>query len=196
MEGIFGISSNIGLPLLHGFINFSAEYSDSRGTSRGQRYDLAVGGGSGLTPAQSSEVAVDTNGDGIPDRFGPDSLTEIRDQNGTLLSLVWGADGIPDDTTPKYRENLADPEQIWGEPVREDAKLSANFAIPVNIEMSGDVEFYGFANWRDSESTGTFFYRRPGVGQLNPIRLRDGSIFNPRDRFSWWIHAKIYRQHQ
>lgn len=176
-------TSNVGLTLLQGFMNLSAEYSDSRGTSRGQRYDLAVGGGSGLTPAQSAEVAVDTNGDGVPDRFGPDSLTEIRDPSGTLLSLVWGADGVPDDTTPKYRENLANPEQVWGEPMREDAKLSANFAIPMYNQILGTVEFYGFGNWRDSESTGSFFYRRPGVGQLNPIRLRDGSIFNPRDRF-------------
>ena len=176
-------SSNIGLPLFQGFLNLSAEYSDSRGTSRGQRYDLAVGGGSGLTPAQSAEVAIDTNGDGVPDRFGPDSLTEIRAEDGTLLSLVWGADGIPDDTTPKYKENLASPEQIWGEPEREDAKLSANFAFPLTSSMFGVDEFYGFGNWRDSESTGTFFYRRPGVGQLNPLRLQDGSIFNPRDRF-------------
>lgn len=176
-------ASNIGLPLFQGFLNLSAEYSDSRGTSRGQRYDLAVGGGSGLTPAQSAEVAIDTNGDGVPDRFGPDSLTEIRDRNGTLLSLIWGADGIPDDTTPKYKENLASPEQIWGEPGREDAKLSANFAFPATRLLFGADEFYGFGNWRDSESTGTFFYRRPGVGQLNPVRLRDGSIFNPRDRF-------------
>lgn len=176
-------ASNFGLPLFHGFVNLSAEYSDSRGTSRGQRYDLAVGGGSGLTPAQSAEVAIDTDGDGVPDRFGPDSLTEVRDQDGSLLSLVWGADGIPDDTSPKYRENLATPEQIWGEPAREDAKLSVNFAFPATNKLFGAEEFYGFANWRDSESTGSFFYRRPGVGQLNPIRLRDGSIFNPRDRF-------------
>lgn len=176
-------TSNVGLPLFRGFFNLSAEYSDSRGTSRGQRYDLAVGGGSGLTPAQSAEVAMDTDGDGVPDRFGPDSLTEIRDQSGSLLSLVWGADGIPDDTTPKYKENLADPEQIWGEPVREDAKLSANFSLPVVNNDRTDVMLYGFGNWRDSESRGTFFYRRPGVGQLNPLRLADGSIFNPRDRF-------------
>lgn len=181
--GDIRFTSNIGLPFLQGFINLSAEYSDSSGTSRGQRYDLAVGGGSGLTPAQSAEVAVDTNGDGVPERFGPDSLTEIRDQNRVLLSLVWGADGIPDDTTPKYRENLVNPEQVWGEPIREDAKLSANFAVPLYSQILGAVDFYGFGNWRDSESTGSFFYRRPGVGQLNPIRLRDGSIFNPRDRF-------------
>lgn len=176
-------TSNVGFPFFGGFLNLSAEYSDSRGTSRGQRYDLAVGGGSGLTPAQSAEVAIDTDGDGIPDRFGPDSLTEVRDHAGILLSLVWGADGIPDDTTPKYRENLANPEQIWGEPLREDAKLSANFLFPLISSDRTELNLYGFGNWRDSESRGTFFYRRPGVGQLNPLRLADGTIFNPRDRF-------------
>ena len=181
--GDIRLSSNVGLPFLQGFLSLSAEYSDTRGTSRGKRYDLAVGGGSGLTPAQSAEVAVDTDGDGRLDRFGPDSLTEIRDSIGNLISLVWGADGIPDDTTPKYKENLANPEQIWGEPAREDAKLSMNFGIPLTTELLGQTELYGFGNWRDSESTGSFFYRRPGVGQLNPVRLADGSIYNPRDRF-------------
>lgn len=178
-------TSNVGFTLFQGYINLSMEYSDSRGTSRGTRYDLAVGGGSGLTPAQSADIAVDSDGDGLPDRFGPDSLTEIRDQHGTLLSLIWGADGIPDDTTPKFKENLPTPEQIWGEPLREDAKLSANFAIPLLTYGNEytSIELYGFGNWRDSESQGTFFYRRPGVGQLNPLRLADGTIYNPRDRF-------------
>ena len=76
--------------------------------------------------------------------------------------------------------------------MREDAKLSANFAFPVANAVLRDVELYGFGNWRDSESRGTFFYRRPGVGQLNPIRLRDGSIFDPRDRFPRRIHTEIH----
>lgn len=177
------LTSNAGLPLFQGFVNLSAEFSDTRGTSRGQRYDLAVGGGSGLTPQQSAQVAVDTDGDGQADRFGPDSLTEIRDASGRLLSLVWGADGVPDDLTPKYRENLPNPEQVWGEPAREDAKLSVNVAVPFDHERFGTIELYGFGNWRDSESAGSFFYRRPGVGQLNPLRLADGSIYNPRTRF-------------
>lgn len=179
---VLQLASNVGLPLFGGFLSLSAEFSDSSGTSRGQRYDLAIPGGSGLTPSQSAEVAIDTDGDGIADRFGPDALTEIRDHRGNLLSLVFGADGIPDDTTPKYKENLANPEQIWGEPSREDAKFSMNFGIPI-AGMGPGAEFYGFGNWRDSESTGSFFYRRPGVMQLNPVRLADGSIYNPRDRF-------------
>lgn len=176
-------AGNVGVNFLDGFLTLSGEFSDSRGTSRGKRYDLAVGGGSGLTPQQSAEVAVDTNGDGVADRFGPDSLTEIRDSDGKLLSLVWGADGLPDDLTPKYKENLKAPEQIWGEPSREDFKLVANFSVPIELEALGGADLYGFGTIRDNESSGSFFYRRPGVGQLNPLRLADGSIYNPRDRF-------------
>lgn len=173
----------VGVEFLNGYLTLAGEFSDSRGTSRGKRYDLAVGGGSGLTPQQSAEVAIDTNGDGVSDRFGPDSLTEIRDSDGRLLSLVWGADGLPDDLTPKYKENLPIPEQIWGEPSREDFKLVANFSIPIDFVALEGANLYGFGTFRDSESSGSFFYRRPGVGQLNPIRLADGSIYNPRDRF-------------
>ncbi len=176
-------TGHIGSPLGEGFLNIAAEYSNSDPTSRGKRYDIPVGGGSGLTPEQSALVEVDTDGDGRPDRFGPDSLTEIRNSANELLSLIWGSDGIPDDTTPKFRKNLAIPEQVWGQPSRRDAKLTANFNYPISTEKIGPMDFYGFSTWRTSESTGDFFYRRPGIGQLNPLRLENGAIYNPRDRF-------------
>ena len=162
-----------------GFINFSGEYAAGSGTSRGGRYELALPGGSGLTPLEASMVEADTDRDGAADRFGPDVFTEIRDEHGRLLSLVAGADGIPDDTTPRYREHLSDPEQVWGEPERVDRKLFVNAAMP----LGAGREAYGFANWRGYDANGSFFYRRPGVTQLLPVRLADGSIHDPRDRF-------------
>ena len=162
-----------------GFINFSGEFASGSGTSRGDRYDLALPGGSGLTPYEASLVEADTDGDGAPDRFGPDVFTEVLDADGRLLSLVPGADGIPDDSSPRYREHLRNPEQVWGEPERVDRKLFVNAALP----LGGNREAYGFANWRDYDANGSFFYRRPGVTQLLPVRLADGSIHNPRDRF-------------
>ena len=162
-----------------GFLNVSGEYAQGSGTSRGGRYDLALPGGSGLTPYEASLVEADTDGDGRVDRYGPDVYTEVRDADGRLLSLVRGADGIPDDASPRYRDNLRNPEQIWGEPPRIDRKVFVNAALPVG----GEREVYGFANWRDYDSNGSFFYRRPGVQQLLPVRLADGSIYNPRDRF-------------
>ena len=162
-----------------GFLNFSGEYSNGSGTSRGGRYDLALPGGSGLTPYEASLVEADTDGDGVADRFGPDVFTEVRDADGRLLGLVAGADGIPDDASPRFREHLGNPEQIWGEPARIDRKVFVNAAAP----LGGNREAYGFANWRNYDSNGSFFYRRPGVHQLLPVRLADGSIHDPRDRF-------------
>ena len=162
-----------------GFINFSGEYASASGTSRGGRYDLALPGGSGLTPYEASLVEADTDGDGVADRFGPDVFTEVRDADGRLLSLVAGADGVPDDSTPRFREHLRNPEQVWGEPERIDRKLLVNAAVP----LGPDREAYGFANWRNYDANGSFFYRRPGVTQLLPVRLADGSIHDPRDRF-------------
>ena len=79
------------------------------GTSRGGRYDLALPGGSGVTPYEASLVEVDTDGDGVADRFGPDVFTEVRGADGRLLSLVSGADGFPDDSSPRFREQGPPP---------------------------------------------------------------------------------------
>ena len=162
-----------------GFVNLSGEFARGSGTSRGTRYDLPLPGGSGLTPYEASLVEADTDGDGIADRFGPDVFTEVRGAEGRLLSLVAGADGIPDDTSPRFREHLRNPEQIWGEPARIDRKVFVNAALPLGVSR----EAYGFANWRGYDANGSFFYRRPGVQQLLPVRLRDGTIYDPRDRF-------------
>ena len=185
------VAGNFGLGFGgEGFLNVSAEYVEATGTNRGARYDLAIPWGSGLTPSEAAMVEMDTNGDGIADRFGPDVFTEVRDADGNLLSLVIGADGIPDDTMPRFREYLSDPEQVWGEPPREDVKVFVNSGLP----LGGNTEAYGYANWRKYESNGSFFYRRPGVQQLLPVRLVDGSIYDPRDRFPGGFTPRFYGQ--
>ncbi len=169
----------------NGFLNISAELSDNEPTSRGGEYDIGIGS-SGLIPAQSALVAVDTTGDGVADRFGPDALTEVFDGAGNLVSIYNQSDGIPDDIDRRYAENIRFAEisdnrltQIWGEPERDAIRAFVN----AGYELSGGAQIYGFANYSDSNSNGSFFHRRPGVAQLNVLRLEDGSLYNPRTRY-------------
>ena len=81
-EESYLVAGNIGLPLgNNGFVNISAEWSDTKGTSRGVEFNLPIGS-SGLTPAESALVSGFFDHDGDPntpdqERFGPDALTEI-----------------------------------------------------------------------------------------------------------------------
>ena len=152
-------------------------------------------GGSGLTPEEAARAEVDTDGDGVADRFGPDVFTEVRGADGGLLSLVVGSDGIPDDPTPRFRENLSNPEQIWGEPVREDMKVFINAAVP----LGGDTEAYGFANWRGFDADGSFFYRGPVLVNCCPCAWPTAQFTIPETVFpggsrrgfsgTWWTMA-------
>ena len=174
------VAANYGFSLFdRGFVNMSAEFNRAQPTSRGGRYDIPIGS-SGLTPIESAAVAVDTNGDGVADRFGPDALTYV-DVNGDGLpdTVLRSSDGIPDDTDQRFAINLANPEQVWGQPEAESIRTFVN----IGYDISENVAFYAFANYSDSEADGSFFYRRPGVSQLAPLRLQDGSIYDPRTRY-------------
>ena len=183
----FQLAGNVGLPLgAEGFLNFSAEYATSDPTSRGGRYDIPIGD-SGLTPQEAAlvsapnQVIVNEMGGiiNVGDRFGPDALIELdTNSDGVLDTVAVGSDGIPDDPDTRYADNLVAPEQVWGEPNRDIAvRTFLNMGIPIN----DTTEFYAFANYSYSESDGSFFHRRPGVTQLHPLRLQDGSLYDPRD---------------
>ena len=169
----------------NGFLNITLELSDNEPTSRGTTYNSTIVD-SGLSPSQSALVAVDTDGDGVNDRFGPDALTEILDANGNIVSLHAGSDGIPDDVDTRYADNIQFAEvsdspltQIWGEPERDSIRAFVN----AGIELDGGSQLYAWANYSDSNSNGSFFHRRPGVSQLAILRQPDGTIYNPRNRY-------------
>ena len=176
------VEGNVGFPLgSSGFVNLSGQYSDSAPTSRSRPYGLTIGS-SGLTPLQatrSREVV-----DGIT-YYGPDALSYRYSPAGELLQAVLGSDGIPDDLDSRYADNFHrvggnrpfdGPAQIWGQPDREQLLAVLNAALP----LSEGTELYGFATYASKNQTGGFFYRRPGVAQLLPLRLADGTIHDPR----------------
>lgn len=164
-----------------GFLFVSAQYAAAEPTSRSQAYNLAIGG-SGLTPQQAihSQRLID----GVS-YFGPDAHTYTYSPAGELLQVLPGSDGVPDDLDRRYAENFQrigggrkfnSPAQIWGQPEREQWMGLFNAELP----LSSDSALYAFGNYSRRDQTGGFFYRRPGVTQLLPVRLADGSIYDPR----------------
>lgn len=183
---------NFGFGSDNSFVNTSIEIADGEPTSRGTFYDGTIGS-SGLTPNEATMVEGlfdHDNNPATPDqlRFGPDALTEVLDANGNLLSLVRASDGIPDDQDPRYRENICEAEvgqpnscltQVWGDPDRDSIRMFVN----AGIDLNNSTQLYGWANYSDSNSNTSFFHRDPDVAQLAPIRLQNGTIYNPRDRY-------------
>ncbi len=180
----FTVEGNMGFAMPNGgFLNFSGQYSDSAPTSRSQPYDLTIAG-SGQTPLEATGNQVTLGG---VTYYGPDALTYRYSPAGEILQAALGSDGVPDDLDSRYADNFAgvggnrkfhSPAQIWGQPDRRQALAVANVSLP----LSDSLELHGFATWGAKDQSGGFFYRRPGVSQLLPVRLADGSIHDPRAR--------------
>ncbi len=175
----------------NGFINVSAEFSDSEPTSRGTFWDRPIAQ-SGLTPAESALVSGLFDHDRNPTtpdqlRFGPDALTEIYDPvSGALVTLARASDGIPDDTDTRYADSLPFAEVtdtpfvvVWGAPEREAIRTFIN----AGVELGNGAELYGWLSFTDSDTNGNFFHRDPNSAALVPIRLPTGEIYNPRTRY-------------
>ena len=178
----FTIEANAGFPLGRGgFVNVSGQYSDTEPTNRSEPYDLRIGS-SGQTPLEATQNRLTV--DGVT-YHGPDAFTYTYAADGTIVQVLPGSDGVPDDLDTRYADNFhgvggprdfESPAQIWGQPRREQSLVVVNAALP----LSTAVELYGYGNYADRDQSGGFFYRRPGVSQLLPLRLEDGSIYDPR----------------
>ena len=182
------LSFNQGLGLgKNGFINISAELSDNEATSRGTFFTR--GNFSTVETARVSGFFDHDMNPATPDqeRFGPDALTEVYDPvSGEFITIARGSDGVPDDTDTRYADNLGSAEvsdsqlvQIWGAPERQ---VFSSF-INAGLELGAARELYGWMNYSQSESDGSFFHRTPFEDSLAPLRTETGEIYNPRDRY-------------
>ena len=187
------LEGNAGFPLgTGGFLNVSGQFSDAAPTSRSQPYDITIGN-SGITPLEATRSRLTVGG---VTYFGPDALTCTWSPAGELLQAALGSDGIPDDLDTRFADNFhrvggdrrfASPAQVWGQPERRQGSVVVNAEVPVLVPVRMPetapalaVQLYGFGSYANKDQTGGFFYRRPGVSQLLPVRLEDGSIYDPR----------------
>ena len=147
----FVAAANLGVPLgENGFANFSIERSTSDATSRGAEYC-------------ESWACVDPN--------DPRFLT-----GGSFDTNIAGYDpatfaaGLPDANI-----GFGDVVQPWGQPNAEALRGFVN----AGYDLSPTTSLYAFANYSKSEADGSFFYRYPGNGTIENLRLQDGSVWSP-----------------
>ena len=119
----FTLEGNFGAPIYtDGFVNVSAQFSDSEPTSRSDHYDISIVG-SGLLPYQAvtNQLVVD----GVT-YYGPDAFTYEYSDTGEIIQVLPGRDGIPDDLDTRYAdifskseviETSSNPLKFWGNPI-------------------------------------------------------------------------------
>ncbi|NQY38798.1 MAG: TonB-dependent receptor [Henriciella sp.] len=147
------LAGNIGLPLGDsGFLSISGEYYDAEATVRARQYCEGF-------------ACADVNDPRFAGALGGSFDTSIAGY--TEESYIAG---LPD-------ANIGDGDvvQPWGAPNVERLALFYN----AGIDLTENVSLYSFGNYTSSESDGSFFYRFPGNGTIENLRLEDGSVYSP-----------------
>ncbi len=163
------VQGNIGLPLGdNGFLSISGEFYEAEQTTRAEQY---CGSWWCLNPGDptwndfsGSSGAAATRGVG----WNGNPPTRIHYANDpTFLSNI-------------HLANIGDGDvvQPWGQPDAEAARVFFN----AGIDLDGNNELYGFGNFSDSTSNGSFFYRYPYNGTIEELREPDGSIYFPLEK--------------
>ena len=83
---------------------------------------------------------------------------------------------------PAFKSAIAqagDTVQAWGRPQVE----ASRFFFNAGYNLDDDTELYAFGSLSKSESKDNMFYRFPGNGTIEDLRLADGSIYSPLDIF-------------
>lgn len=152
------VQGNIGLPLGDsGFLSLSGEWNDQELTDRDTQYC-------------ESWFCLNPNNP----RFDP---------NAGYASYVLG-------TGPSAAEQAfpagigkastdGDVAQPWGVPNQDGKRLFYN----AGYDLADGIELYSFGNYSENNGDGAFFYRYPGNGTIEDLRLADGSIYNPLEKF-------------
>lgn len=137
-----------------GFLSLSAEYSDTKSTSRSEQYC-------------QSWACVDPN--------------DVNFLSGSSFDPSLA--GYSEDTyiAGLANANLGgeDVVQPWGQPNTSAVRLFLN----AGYDISDSMKFYAFGNYSDSEGDGSFYHRYPGNGTIEDLRTEDGSLYSPLQKF-------------
>ncbi len=164
------VQGNIGLPLGdNGFLSISGEFYEADQTTRSNQYCESW---FCLNPNDPSYTAFENAGSassirGVGWNGNPATRLHYGRDNQTFLSNT-------------HLANIGDGDvvQPWGQPDAEAARVFFN----AGIELDDNNELYGFGNFSDSTSNGSFFYRYPYNGTIEELREPDGSVYFPLEK--------------
>ena len=160
------VQGNIGLPLGdNGFLSISGEFYEADQTTRAEQY---CGSWFCLNPADPT----------YQDFINSSGASQVRGVLGDATRLSYATD--PTFLSNIHLANIGDGDvvQPWGQPDAEATRLFFN----AGIDLDGNNELYGFGNFSDSTSNGSFFYRYPYNGTIEELREPDGSIYFPLEK--------------
>ncbi|WP_133468914.1 TonB-dependent receptor plug domain-containing protein [Paraglaciecola marina] len=190
-----GAAAQYGSDAIAGVINFQLKDNDEGGSlsiDMGQYYE---GDGEQFTVTGNIGFA-------LGDKGFVSVSGEISDQSATSRSEQYceswacvdsdSEDFLNFDTSvygydeAAYIEGLADANigfgdvvQPWGQPNSAATRLFINSGYEIN----DTTRLYAFGNYSSSEHDGGFFYRYPGNGTIETLRLEDGSLYSPLEKF-------------
>ncbi|MEL6830928.1 MAG: TonB-dependent receptor, partial [Pseudomonadota bacterium] len=191
-----GASAQYGSDAIAGVINFILKDNPEGGTLTfdiGEYYE-----GDGTTYTIGGNIGIPLGDKGFVSVSG-----EITDQESTVRAEQYCESfSCVDVNDPRFLEGVdttvtffdeetfianlgnanigeGDVVQPWGVPNATAMRLFVN----AGYQLTDDMELYAFGNVSDSKSDGSFFYRDPGNGTIEDIRLEDGSLWSPLATF-------------
>ena len=160
------VQGNIGLPLGdNGFLSISGEFYQADQTTRAEQYC-------------GSWFCLDPDNPTYQNFIGSGGASQVRGVLGEATRLSYATN--PAFLSNTHLANIGDGDvvQPWGQPDAEAARVFFN----AGIDLDGNNELYGFGNFSDSTSNGSFFYRYPYNGTIEELREPDGSIYFPLEK--------------
>lgn len=185
-----GAAAQYGSDAIAGVINFILKDNTSgfsMSVDTGEYYES-----DGLQTTVQANLGLPLGSDGflsLSGEFSDSEFTERAEQYCESWFCV-NPNSSRFDPSASYAEYLADPEfvaglssasvegdvvQPWGQPNTEAARFFYNAGLPIGDD---GTELYSFGNYSQSKGDGGFFYRYPGNGTIEDLRLADGSVYN------------------
>lgn len=177
-----GAAAQYGSDAIAGVINFQLKDNAEGGSFSaqwGQHYEgdgeqLTLSGNIGLALGQDGFLSISAEYADSEATYRGEQYCEswfcVDDQSAEFIAAATA-----------MAQSIHDSEfvQPWGQPPTESTRIFVNSGY----EISADMELYAYGNYSESEGDGSFFYRYPGNGTIEDIRLEDGSVWSPLEFF-------------